>query len=139
MHGLQEINHTNSVNPASVANQFLMEYYRGNSYVGWNMVAYLFDTNCIVYFKENLFNNFYDFINYISSENIKRANYGFIKSKWFVISSDIMLINTIGTLQFVSFNNLLTNILPFSEIFILKINKNNVVKCTHHNMNIISV
>lgn len=139
MHRLQEINHTSNVNPASVANQFLMEYYRGNSNVGWNTVAYLFDANCVVCFKDKLFNNFYDFINHISSENIKRANYGFIKSKWFVISSDIMLVNTIGTLQFVSFNNLVTNVSSFSENFVLKINENNVIKCTHHIMNIISV
>jgi len=137
----QNVNNTNqnkTLNPEIVANQFLIEYYRGVSNIGWNTVAYLFDINCIVCFKEKLFSNFYNFINYFSNENIKRANYGFIRSKWFVISNDIMLINTVGTIQLVSYNNSVTSVFPFSETFILKIDRNNVVKGTNHIIDIIN-
>lgn len=120
-----------SLDPSTVVNHFLIEYYRNASNIGWNATMYLFDQQCTVMCRDKNVGNAYDFLNALSSEYIKRANYDSLRSKWMAINNNSVLINVFGHIQFVGFNSHLTNIIPFTETFVLTANNGNV-SCTHH-------
>jgi hypothetical protein len=127
-------NQNRTVNPDSVARQFLSEYYRKVSNIGWNVVTDLFERNCVVIVKNKNVGNSYDMLNALSSEYIKRANYDNIRSKWVLISRDKMLLSVFGNIQFVLFNGSVSKIMQFNETFVLTGYPDGSVKCTHHLM-----
>ena len=125
----QHNNH--ATEPGTLATHFLAEYYRNTSNIGWNAVQYLFDQNCTVICKDRNVGNAHDLLNALSTEYIKRANYGDIRTKWVVINNNSMLINVFGHIQFVGFTGSLSNVHSFSETFILT-STNGAIRCTHH-------
>lgn len=126
-------NQNPNIDPSLVVDHFLVEYYRNTSNIGWNATMYLFDQHCTVMCKDKNVGNAYDFLNVLSTEYVKRANYESLRSKWIRLSNNIVLINVFGLIQFVGFNGNMTNILPFTETFVLTANNGNVT-CTHHLM-----
>lgn len=121
-----------NVNPESVANQFVSEYYRKVSNIGWNTVVHMFDQNCIVNIKNKNIGNSHNMLNFLSSEYIKRANYDNLRVKWFVIEKNKLLINVFGQIQFVTFGENVSKITTFTETFILTGKNNGDIKCTYH-------
>lgn len=120
------------VDPENVVSQFVSEYYRKVSNVGWNIVMHLFDQNSVVIIKNKNVGNSYNMLNFLSSENVRRANYDGIRTKWVVIEKTKLLINVFGQIQFVAFNGNVSRITTFAETFVLTIDKNGNVKCTHN-------
>jgi hypothetical protein len=118
-------------NVSAIVNHFLIEYYRNTSNIGWNAAMYLFDKNCVVMFKDKNVGNSYDFLNVLSTESIKRANYNSIRSKWMTLSNNSVLINVFGNIQYVEFSGNMSTIIPFTETFVLTGNNGNFT-CTHH-------
>ena len=112
-------------------NKFLIEYYGIISIIGWNGAMYLFDKQCVVIYKDKNVGNSYNFLNILSSEYIKRANYNSLKFKWVSINSNISLINVFGYIQFVGYSGYQTNIVPFTESFVMSAINGNII-CTHH-------
>lgn len=122
-----------NLDPAAIADYFLMEYYKNTSNNGWNSIQHLFDHKCIVMYKDRYIGNENDLLNGLSSDHIRRANYYNINIKWLVINNFNILINVFGHIQFVSFSHDVSNIIPFSETFVITLNeKNNSLFCTHH-------
>ncbi len=139
MNGIQIIHpiiSQNQIDPGTVANHFIIEYYRNVSNIGWNACVYLFDANCVVTCKDKNLGNAHGFLNFLSSESIKRANFDKMKTGWLLLTADTMMIHVFGHIQFVSFDTRFKTSLwlPFIEIFILKICDNNI-RCTHHIFN----
>lgn len=120
------------INADLVANQFLFEYYRKVSNVGWNSVMYLFDQNCNVIVKNKKVGNAHQMLNYFSTEYIKGANYDKLKANWIVLSREKLLINVFGQFQLVAFNGQISKIVPFTETFVLTIQQDVNIKCTDH-------
>jgi hypothetical protein len=118
--------------PATVSNAFITEYYKNISFIGWNSVQHIFDHKCIVMLQDRNIGNEYDLLNMLSSTHIKRANYDNLRPKWLVINNNSILISVFGSMQFVLFNDNVSNVFPFSESFVLTLNTNNTVCCTHH-------
>lgn len=124
-------NQNPGLDPSLIVNHFLIEYYRNASNIGWNATMYLFDQSCAVMCKDKHVGNAYDFLNLLSTEYVKRANYDSLRSKWIGLNNNSVLINVFGNIQFVGFSGSVTNIIPFTESFVLTANNNNVT-CTHH-------
>ena len=143
MNGIQQIIKENGYNkcncpnsshvpdPMSIINNFIIEYYRNVSNVGWNSIMYLFDPNCTVICKDKKLGNAYDMLNAFSTEYIKRANYDSLRIKSVIIDNNNVLVNVFGNIQFVSFNGNKSKVFTFSESFILS-SINGYVKCTQH-------
>lgn len=120
------------IDPEIIATNFLMEYYRNVSNSGWNTVMYLFDPNSSIICRKRNIGTAYDMLNVFSAESIKRANYDSLRPKWLIVDNNTMMINVFGLIQFVTFSDQISAIIPFTETFILKGDQNNNVKCTHH-------
>ncbi len=120
------------IEPETITNHFVSEYYRGVSNIGWNHVLYLFDQKCSVLFKDKIVGNSHDLLNYLSSEYVKRANYGELRPKWIVIAPDTLVINVFGLIQLVSFAEYCGYAFPFTETFVLKIDNKDNIKCVQH-------
>lgn len=121
--------------PATISNSFLTEYYKHTSLIGWNFVQNLFDHKCVVMLQDKNLGNEYDLLNFLSSNYIKSANYDNLRPKWVVINNTTLLVSVFGNIQFVSFNGDISNVIPFSESFVLTLSSNNnhnTVCCTHH-------
>jgi hypothetical protein len=131
----QTCGHVNPINPtiepATLADHFLREYYHGTSNSGWNAVQHLFDHDCVVMVKDKNVGNAHDLLNSFSSEYIKRANYDNLRTKWIVLSNDTLMINVFGHIQLVGFHGHVSYPMVFSETFIVQVSGNNA-KCTHH-------
>ena len=91
----------------------------------------MFDKNCVVMFKDKNVGNSYDFLNVLSTESIKRANYNSIRSKWMTLTNNSVLINVFGNIQYVEFSGNMSTIITFTETFVLTGNNGNIT-CTHH-------
>ena len=126
------MNRNNTADCDTIVQHFLSEYYRGTSNIGWNSVIYLFSTNCNVVLKNKTIGNAHNLLNHFSTEYIKRANYGNLSSKWVLASSDTLVVNVFGTFQFVSFMGVVSNVMSFSETFVLKVNAQKNITCNSH-------
>lgn len=123
-----------SLDPSTVSNHFITEYYKNTSNHGWNNAIHLFDTNCSVICKNKHIGNEYDLLYLLMTENIKRATYDKIKAGWIITSPDTMMIHVFGNIQFIAFSERNIRTLPFMELFFLKI-VGNTIKCVHHVFN----
>lgn len=126
------IQYTQDLDPNTVVNHFLIEYYRSTSNIGWNAAMYLFDPNCSVICRDKHVGNAHNFLNTLSTEYIKRANYNSLRSKWMKLNNNSILINVFGHIQFVGFNGHVTGSAPFTETFVLTTTNIGNVSCTHH-------
>jgi hypothetical protein len=132
-HNNNQIVSNGNLNAATVADKFITEYYQNVSNGGWNSCLYLFDNSCVVICKEKIIGNAIDMLSAFSSEYVKKANYDKLHIKWVIINNTTLLINVFGYIQFVSFNNICSIGMQFTETFVLTINpNNNVIKCTCH-------
>lgn len=123
-----------TIDAVSVTKYFITEYYRNVSNMGWNTIQHLFAGNCNVMLKDRTIGNEYDLLNLLTTEFIKKANYGNIRIKCAIIDGTNLLINTFGQIQFVSLSGQLSNSIAFTETFVLTLvdNANNTISCTHH-------
>lgn len=129
-----QTNQNRSLDPTLTANYFITEYYKNTSNYGWNNTMHLFDTNCSVVCRNKHIGNSYDLLYLFMSENIKRASYDKIKTGWMITGPDTMMIHVFGNIRFIAFNEGNVRILPFMELFVLKIVGDNI-KCIHHVLN----
>lgn len=111
---------------------FLNEYYQKVCTFGWNKVLSLFDQNANVTLKNINVGNEYDLVDTFTQEYIKKMSLHNINAKWTLIDNNSVLINTFGTMQLVGMTGTLSNIVNFTETFVLKIDHNNKVVCTTH-------
>jgi hypothetical protein len=79
-----------------VFNNFMAEYYRNVSTIGWNVVTNLFDPQCVVLYRDKNIGNAFALLNTLSVDYIKRANYSNIRAKWIVPDINTMIINVFG-------------------------------------------
>jgi hypothetical protein len=114
-----------------IFNNFMIEYYRNVSAIGWNVVTYLFDPACIILYRDKNIGNVFGLLNALSVDNVKRANYSNIRSKWIIPDINTMVINVFGFIQLISFNNEYGQYVPFTDTFIIK-NDQNGTRCTHY-------
>ena len=134
----QFANNNNSIqlaNPEKIADNFIYEYYKKVSDTGWNTVIHLFNHKCEVLFKNKNIGNEHDLLNILSSELIKKAIYSELNFNWIVLSNDILMINVLGELQFISYINEYGHPIVFTETFILKHTEKNNIMCYYHILN----
>lgn len=134
MHHICTQNMNTQIDSIAVTKYFITEYYRNVSNFGWNSIQNLFDSKCIVMLKDKNVGNEYELLNLLSLESVKRANYGNLRIKCTIINSTNLLINAFGQIQFVSFSGQISNMIPFTETFVLTLidTTNNTVSCTRH-------
>lgn len=120
-----------TIDPSIAADAFLSEYYRGVSYVGFSDVMHLFDSECVVIFKDKYIGNSYNLLTLCAKEAVKRAVYSNLSNKWFVLDNETLIINVFGLMQFVGYNEYVGKSVYFTETFVLKV-ENNKIKCVNH-------
>ena len=123
------------IDPQTIVNYFLNEYYGNTMTSGWNLTMRLFDKNCKVMFRDKYIGNSYDLLTFLTSQSVSRAYYDSLKAKWTRINDANLLINIFGRIQYISYNGYGTQIMYFSETFIITGNLvNNIptVSCTCH-------
>ena len=84
------------MNIENIISNYIMEYYKNINNIGWNAILYLFDPACVTMLKDKKVGNAYDLLNKLATENIKKANYCNLNSKWALINNNNILVNTFG-------------------------------------------
>ena len=85
-------------------------------------------------FRDKYLGNSYDLLSFLSSQYVSRAYYDSLKAKWTQINDATLLINVFGRIQFISYSGYGTQIMYFSETFLLSgsiINGIPTVSCTY--------
>lgn len=103
-----------------LANHFLQEYYDKVNQIGWNAVLHLYAPDATICCNTNIYNGGHEFLNALSNEYIKRANFGSLGSTWSLIDESKMVITVFGEIQFLSFMGDCTGVGNFSDTFIIK-------------------
>jgi hypothetical protein len=104
----------------ALANHFLEEYYQKVSQIGWNAVLHLYAPEATISCNTHVFSGGHEFLNALSGDYIKRANFGNLGSTWSVIDEAKMTITVFGEIQFVSFTGDCGGVGHFSDTFIIK-------------------
>ena len=115
-----------------IANQFLEEYYQKVSNIGWNSVLHLYVPDAVITCNTNIYSGGHEFLNALSNEYIKRANYDGLGSTWSLVDESKMVITVFGEIQFVGFTGDCSGVGHFSDTFVLKAYPNETYGIIHH-------
>ena len=79
-----------------IANTFLAEYYEKVSSTGWNAIQHIYTPDAVIACNCNIYSGGHEFLNALSNEYIKRANFGGLRATWSQIDESTMVITEIG-------------------------------------------
>lgn len=103
-----------------LANYFLEEYYTKVGNVGWNAALHLYAENAVIGCNSNVYHGGHEFLNALSGNYIRRANFGNLQATWSQIDESKMLVSVFGEIQFMSFTGDFSGVGHFSDTFIIK-------------------
>jgi hypothetical protein len=115
-----------------LANHFLEEYYHKVHQIGWNSVLHLYVPEAVISCNTHVFSGGHEFLNALSGDYIKRADYGSMMATWSLIDESKMTITVFGEIQFVSFTGDCSGVGNFSDTFIIKAYPDNTYGITTH-------
>ena len=115
-----------------LANSLLEEYYQRVSNVGWNSVLFLYVPNAVISCNTNVYSGGHEFLNALSNEYIRRANFGNLLATWSLIDESKMVVTVFGEIQFVGFTGDCSGVGHFTDTFILKAFPDQTYGITHH-------
>jgi hypothetical protein len=103
-------------------NNFYNNFYNKINNYGFHKCLSIFDKYSKCQYNNIEFNTPYDYLLFLTENEIKKFNYFNCNMNFQYINFDTYLINTHGTIQAIKFNNNISNILRFSEAIIIKNN-----------------
>jgi hypothetical protein len=122
-------------NVEALANHFLEEYYSNIIHNGWNSVQYFYSPDATIICNTQIYNGGHEFLNALSQDYIRRANYGESQASWYQIDESKMIINVFGEIQLVSFTGNHSEIIYFSDSFVIRAYPDSTYAVTHHTFN----
>ena len=118
-----------------LANNFLEEYYDKVGRIGWNAIQHIYIPDSVITCNCHVYSGGHEFLNALSNEYIKRANFGGLGATWSQIDESKIMITVFGEIQFIGFTGDCSGIGNFSDTFIINAFSNDVCAVTHHNFN----
>jgi hypothetical protein len=116
----------------ALATHFLEEYYHKVSNIGWNAVMHLYVPDAVISCNANIYSGGHEFLNALSGEYIRRANYDNIVSSWVLIDESKMVVTVFGEIQFVGFTGDCSGVGHFADTFVLKACPNETYGVVYH-------
>jgi len=114
-----------------LANHFLEEYYGKVGNVGWNAIQHVYTPESIISCNTRVYTGGHQFLNALSGEYIRRANYGQMNATWSQIDESKMMITVFGEIQLVSFTGECSGVGHFSESFVIRAYPGQMYAVTH--------